>query len=357
MDQQQCPDRHETQPESHAEETQGIQAQYYGHGQQIAQTDRLFQIQQGSQHEYGGHYHGPLRRQSEAADGAIPGRGGQGRNQREFLRRREQHQRRKPANQSKRQPVSKQTDQPDVQARDHEQVIGSGLLEQLPLLIGKAASVTEHQRYNDSRRGGILHQPQNFRLETASQRRKPCRASIRQHFHAATHIAPRRDSLLKQPGLVIEGAWIGQTARPVQPHFQPIGSARENFFVAVMVEQHLAPVETGIGLFNIELELLNLVEASRQAAHCPRDPHVDAFKCASNLRIKPRRGPVKMPGESQQSAAGQQGRLARKRGPVAGENNNAQRQCSEDNGAYPLRLTGSGRQHQSRDICNQGRPH
>src|ERR1700693_3742244 len=110
-----------------------------------------------------------------------------------------------------------------MQSGDRDQVTDAGAVEQLPLLVGNSALVSDRQGGDDSRIAAALERPQDpraYRLAGARDivggARGECIDAVIVIIRA--HIAGRPKLVLKQPRLDVEAVRVDGAVRSLEPH-------------------------------------------------------------------------------------------------------------------------------------------
>src|SRR3984893_13487328 len=110
-----------------------------------------------------------------------------------------------------------------MQSGDRNQVADAGAVEQLPLLVGNRALVSDRQSGDDSRVAATLERsqdPRAYRLAGARNivggARGECIDAVIVIVRA--HVAGGAKFVLKQPRLDVEAMRIDGAMRPLEPH-------------------------------------------------------------------------------------------------------------------------------------------
>src|SRR6266550_3115070 len=110
-----------------------------------------------------------------------------------------------------------------MQSGDRDQVADAGAVEQLPLLVGNRALVSDRQCGDDSRVAAALESPQDPRAYRLAGARNIVGGARGECIDAAivivrAHIAGRAKFVLKKPRLDVETMRVNGAMRPLEPH-------------------------------------------------------------------------------------------------------------------------------------------
>ena len=136
-----------------------------------------------------------------------------------MLGRQPRQQARQAAHQQVDQGIGGHRHKADMQPGNHQQMVGAGARQQLPLRITDTVPVAQHQRAQHPR----VPQTAGLLMEPATQRRAgslQAQSSGGQAFikGGTAHITATHNALHKQRCLVVITAGIGKTVWPVQTH-------------------------------------------------------------------------------------------------------------------------------------------